>query len=193
MAKGILKGYNKDHKKYVLSRVEDKKFEVKYIPNEMVKKYNKQQEFVALQVDMNGNPLKEEEQAEEEYKEEDDITLTNLDTLVDQFEKYDKFFEGEIPENDDIITAVKPKKKPKKLYQKVPWTEIVRFNKPGEIELSSHSPIPLICRVRKVSIDKNNALSCSCCHFERNYVRNRSSTFAQCICQLNGSVLWDRL
>ena len=46
LAEGILKGYNQDYQKYVVSRVGDKKFEVKYIPNEMVKKYNKQQQFV---------------------------------------------------------------------------------------------------------------------------------------------------
>ena len=59
MAEGILKGYNKEHESYVVARVGHNTFEVKYIPNEMVKKYNKEQQFVALEYNKKGNPLKE--------------------------------------------------------------------------------------------------------------------------------------
>ena len=56
-------------------------------------------------------------------------------------------------------------KRRKNKIQKVPLAGIVGLDKASDIGVKNNSPIPLFNRVRKVWLDGNSRLYCTCGHF----------------------------
>ena len=108
---------------------------------------------------------------EEDLPSDDEITMSCVDELINNFDNYQGCFPDNGEDSDldlenhsHVMSCIgKPKKRRKKAskYKTVPWKDIVGFDEPGDIQVTNNSPIPLFLRTRKITLDNKNQLSCT--------------------------------
>ena len=80
---------------------------MKYISGQVLKEFANNQAKNFENVDSNGNPINDK------ILSDDECTLSNLDKVINNFDKYDKINYGPIGEDDEFIFSFCVKEKEK--------------------------------------------------------------------------------